>query len=72
MYGNRFLPAEHQGSSLYPNRKEPPENVSPKESDAAQRRRLEIVGKFDREFLTATEHDGQVEAAYRIQSSVPG
>ncbi len=78
VYGNGFLPAVHQGSFLYPDRKEPLENVSPKESDTTQKQRLQFVDKFDREFLAASVQDAQVEAAirnyetaYRMQSSVP-
>ena len=65
-------------SFLYPDRSEPLENVKPKESDAQQRRRLNFIGSFDREFLAATANDVQVEAAiknyetaYRMQTSVP-
>ncbi|MEZ5355093.1 MAG: DUF1501 domain-containing protein [Bryobacteraceae bacterium] len=78
VYGNGFLPALHQGSFVYPERPEPLQDITPKESDAAQRRRLDFVAAMDRGFLESANHDTQVEAAiqnyeiaYRMQRAVP-
>lgn len=78
MFGNGFLPAVHQGSFLYPNRPEPLLNVSPKEPDERQRRRLEFIRANDEEFLEKTGHFEPIETAiknyetaYRMQSAVP-
>ncbi len=78
VFGNGFLPAIHQGSFLYPERGDPLENVTPKETDEKQRRRLGFIGRLDREFLESTGRDTQVDAAirnyeiaYRMQASVP-
>jgi hypothetical protein len=56
---------------------EPLANVSPREPDAEQRKRLDLVRQFDDGFLRSAP-DAQVEAAirnyetaYRMQSSVP-
>lgn len=78
VYGNGFLPAIHQGSFLYPERKEPLQDVTPKEADGLQRRRLDFINRMDEDFLASTDRDMQVEAAirnyetaYRMQAAVP-
>jgi hypothetical protein len=78
VYGNGFLPAMHQGSFLYPERPEPLQDITPKEPDAAQRRRLDFIASMDRDFAGASGHNTQIEAAirnyeiaYRMQSAVP-
>ncbi len=78
IYGNGFLPAVHQGSFLYPERPEPLQDITPKEADRLQRRRLQFVDSIDRGFLETVQRDGQVEAAirnyetaYRMQAAVP-
>jgi hypothetical protein len=78
VYGNGFLPAIHQGSFLYPERPEPLQDITPKESDQSQRRRLAWIQAQDREFLGQVDNNAQVEAAirnyetaYRMQSAVP-
>lgn len=76
VYGNGFLPAIHQGSLLYPERKEPLQDVTPKETDTLQRRRLAYIQAMDAEYSAA--RDVQVEAAirnyetaYRMQAAIP-
>jgi len=78
VFGNGFLPAVHQGSFLHPDRKDPLQDVTPREPDAAQRRRLRFIEGMDRDFLRRIDHDPQVEAAianyetaYRMQAAVP-
>ncbi len=78
VYGNGFLPAIHQGSFLYPERPEPLQDVTPKEPDALQKRRLAFVNSMDRRFLETAGGNSQVEAAirnyetaYRMQAAVP-
>lgn len=76
VFGNGFLPAIHQGSFLYPERKEPLQDVTPKETDRLQRRRLAFLSAMDREYAAAG--DSQVESAirnyetaYRMQAAIP-
>jgi hypothetical protein len=76
--GSGFLPAVHQASFLYPERDEPLQDISPKEPDDLQRKRLDLIADLDREFLGNVNHHPQVEAAirnyetaYRMQASIP-
>ncbi len=78
MFSSGFLPAEHQGSFLYPGEKEPLANIQPKEEDANQRRRLDFIRSLDTQFLERTSNHPQIEAAiknyetaYYMQSAVP-
>ncbi len=78
VYGSGFLPAVHQASFVHPERGEPLQDITPKEPDSRQKRRLRFLGEMDRGFLESTGHNPQVEAAirnyetaYRMQSSVP-
>ncbi len=78
VYGNGFLPAIHQGSFLYPERPEPLQDVTPKERDSIQRKRISFIEAQDREFLGKVDRNPRVEAAirnyetaYRMQSAVP-
>lgn len=78
VFGNGFLPAVHQGSFLYPERPEPLQDVTPKEPDSIQRKRLDFIEAQDREFLGMADRNAQVEAAiknyevaYRMQSAIP-
>ena len=78
IFGNGFLSAVHQGSFIYPERKEPLGNIRPRESDLRQRQRISVIDDLDRGFLASAGGHSQVEAAirnyetaYRMQSSVP-
>ena len=78
MFSSGFLPAEHQGSFLYPGAEEPLANIRPSESDAKQRRRLEFIRSMDSLYMDRIDHEPQVEAAirnyetaYRMQTAVP-
>jgi hypothetical protein len=78
MYGNGFLPADYQGSFLFPENDEPINNIVPKEADNLQRKRLEFLSDMDRIYLSDVDNNAQVEAAirnyetaYRMQSAVP-
>ncbi|TLD70878.1 DUF1501 domain-containing protein [Phragmitibacter flavus] len=78
LWGSGFLPAVHQASIINPDGKEPLNNVTPREADAMQRRRLELMGRLDSKFLEQVQADAQVEAAvrnyemaYRMQAAVP-
>lgn len=77
-YGNGFLPAVHQASFIDPTQNEPLANITPREPDGIQRRRLGFVARQDQRFLTQLHGDEQVESAiqnyeiaYRMQSAVP-
>ena len=78
LYGSGYLPANSQGSVLQVDRSEPIQNIRPKESLSAQRKRLNFQNSFDREFLKESGHNSQVEAAirnheiaYKMQAAVP-
>ncbi len=78
VFSSGFLPAEFQGSMLYPGSEEPLANIKPREEDVKQRRRLDFVRSLDRIYLERTSGNNQVEAAiknyetaYFMQSAVP-
>jgi hypothetical protein len=78
VFGNGFLPNIYQPSLLYPERPEPLQDITPKESDSAQQKRLRFIESVDRQFLTTVGGNPQVESAignyevaYRMQSTVP-
>jgi len=78
LYGSGYLPANSQGSVLQVDRNEPIQNIRPRESLSAQRKRLNFQNSFDREFLKESGHNSQVEAAirnheiaYKMQAAVP-
>ena len=78
MYGNGFLPAVHQGSFLFPENEEPLHNIRPKETDASQRLRMELIRDMDEAFVERLQGFEPVETAirnyetaYRMQSAVP-
>jgi hypothetical protein len=78
LFGNAYLPAQHQASIITADAPEPVANISPRESDPSQRGRLAYVQDMDSDFLLKTAADPQVEAAvlnaetaYRMQSAVP-
>src|SRR3954471_11012619 len=78
LYGNGFLPAQHQASIITADSGEPLQNIKPRDAEAAQRRKLDFVGALDREFVAATRADSQVETAIRnyelawkMQAAVP-
>ena len=78
LYGSGYLPANSQGSLLQVDRNEPIQNIRPRESLSAQRKRLNFQNSFDREFLKESGHNSQVEAAirnheiaYKMQAAVP-
>lgn len=77
LYSSGYLPAERQASLLRIDDPEPVRNIRPRESDAAQRRRLDLIGRFDQAYAEETG-DAQVEAAirnyetaYRMQAAAP-
>jgi hypothetical protein len=78
VYGSGFLPAVYQSSFLYPERSEALQDVTPKEPDAQQRKRLAFIAEGDRDFLARVAEDNQIETAirnyetaYRMQTAVP-
>ncbi|MBL9169751.1 MAG: DUF1501 domain-containing protein [Verrucomicrobiales bacterium] len=77
-YGNGFLPALHQASFIDPTQEEPLANITPREADSIQRKRLNFISRQDRRHLTRLHGNEQVESAiqnyeiaYRMQSKVP-
>ena len=78
VYGNGFLPAIHQASFIYPERPEPLQDITPKEPDRRQLKRLDFIRELDTSYLESTAYHGQIEAAirnyeiaYRMQAAVP-
>ena len=78
VYGNGYLPAQHQASVLNPDSDEVVRNLKSLESLQNQRQRLDFVRSFDHQFLGANGNDSEVEAAirnyetaFRMQTAVP-
>src|SRR5207244_1912830 len=63
VFGNGFLPNIYQPSFLYPERPEPLQDITPKEPDSLQRKRMRFVDAIDREYLKAVDGNPQVESA---------
>jgi hypothetical protein len=78
LFGNGFLPAQHQASLIRVDETEPVRNIRPRELAALQRRRLDFIGELDQGFLGELGAQREVEAAiqnyemaWRMQSAVP-
>jgi hypothetical protein len=78
LFGNGFLPAQHQASIIKADDSEPVQNIQPREPGSLQRRRLDFIGSLDQQFLGKLGSHTQVEAAiqnyemaWRMQSAVP-
>jgi hypothetical protein len=78
LFGNGFLPAQHQASLLRIDEPEPVRNIRPRELATMQRRRLDFIGELDQGFLGELGPHREVEAAiqnyemaWRMQSAVP-
>lgn len=77
-FGSGFLPASYQGSVFLP-QEQPIANIQPHESSPEeQKRKLDLLRDLDREGLSDTLPDPQVEAAiqnyetaFRMQTAVP-
>ncbi|MEN9636012.1 MAG: hypothetical protein RL077_4416 [Verrucomicrobiota bacterium] len=77
MFGNGYLPGQHQASILKADGDQAVDNIKPRETDGAQRRRLGFIRGLDDGFLDVAP-EPQVEAAirnyetaYRMQTAVP-
>lgn len=78
VFGNGYLPAQHQASVLNPDEQEVVRNLKSLEALENQRQRLDFVRSFDNKFLAENGHDSEVEAAirsyetaFRMQTAVP-
>ena len=78
LFGNGFLPAQHQASIIRVDETEPVRNIRPREAATLQRRRLDFIGELDQNFLGELGAHREVEAAiqnyemaWRMQSAVP-
>jgi hypothetical protein len=78
LFGNGFLPAQHQASIVVADARPPIPNLTPRERPSSQRARLDYLAEADAEFASASGQDPQVEAAIRnyetaarMQSAVP-
>jgi hypothetical protein len=78
LFGNGFLPAQHQASIISADRSEPVPNLTPRTADALQRASLDFIRGADSDFTQRAGPDPQIEAAirnyetaYRMQAAVP-
>lgn len=78
VFGNGFLPAQHQASIIKADGSEPVRNIQPREASLLQRQRLDFIGAMDQRFLGEVGANSQVEAAiqnyemaWRMQAAVP-
>jgi hypothetical protein len=78
LFGNGFLPAQHQASVIKADESEPVQNIQPREPASLQRERLDFIGAMDQSFLKRIGSNSQVEAAiqnyemaWRMQAAVP-
>lgn len=78
LYGNGFLPAQHQASIISADAPEPVRHIAPRESARLQRGTLDYLRAADADFAARAAHDPQIEAAvrnaetaFRMQSAVP-
>lgn len=78
LFGNGFLPAQHQASIIKADSSEPVLNIQPREAAQLQRQRLNFIGSMDQSFLGELGANSQVEAAiqnyemaWRMQAAVP-
>jgi hypothetical protein len=78
LFGNGFLPAQHQASIIAADEGEPLRNITPREAPAQQRQRLNFIHAMDRQFSDSLQSNSHVEAAirnyemaWRMQSAVP-
>ncbi|MEM7387112.1 MAG: DUF1501 domain-containing protein [Verrucomicrobiota bacterium] len=78
LFSSGFLPAQHQASIIRADAPEPVSNISPREPNTVQRRRLDFIRDLDTDFAHRIGGDAQIEAAvrnyetaYRMQTAVP-
>ncbi len=78
LFSSGFLPAQHQASIIKADKNPAIPNIAPNQLASIQRARLDFVNGLDRQFVTTTGGDENVEAAihnyetaYRMQSAVP-
>ncbi len=77
IFGSGFLPADQQASLIDPTRAEALNNITRRETESLQQKRLRFVERLDR-LAQGQQGDAQIEAAirnyetaYRMQSAVP-
>ena len=78
VYGNGFLPAQHQGSFMRVDHEDPVRNIRPMEDTERQRSRLDFVREADLGLVDQLGGEPQLEAAienyetaFRMQAEVP-
>ena len=77
LFSNGYLPAQHQASIIRVDGDPALPNIQPRESDLAQRARIDFIRSLDTPFAQATGEaaiEGAIrnyETAYRMQSAVP-
>lgn len=78
MFGNGYLPADHQASIVKADAPDPVRNIAPREEVGRQRARLDFIRQLDEQSVSAIAGERQVEAAirnyetaYRMQAAVP-
>lgn len=78
LFGNGYLPPQHQGSILQGDRSEAVRNIQTMEAPENQRKRLDFVQGIDQNLIQAIGGNPDVEAAienyetaFRMQASIP-
>jgi hypothetical protein len=78
MFGNGYLPAQHQASIIKADRAEPVANIKPRELPQLQRAELDFVHQLDQQFAVDSQNENQIDAAirnyetaWRMQTAVP-
>jgi hypothetical protein len=78
LYSNGYLPAQHQGTMIYVDKKNPVQHIRPLETLRTQRERLDTIGALDDAFVKSIKGHGEVEAAiqnyetaFQMQAAVP-
>ena len=78
LFSSGYLPAENQGSIIVGDKQPAVLNIKPRETDTAQRSRLDFIKGLDTDFVNRIGGDTDVEAAvrnyetaYRMQTAVP-
>ena len=78
LFSNGFLPAQHQGSIIKADAEEAIRNIRPGDAAWSQQRRVQLTRLLDQQFVEASGHEPQVEAAianfetaFKMQTAVP-
>ena len=78
MFGNGYLPAQHQASMVQADKDEAIRNIRAADREAVQRRKLDFIAQMDRKFSAEAGAADAVDAAiqnyetaFRMQAAIP-